>query len=231
MKLQKSITSKLFYGKWPYKIQTVCPGSYMIKRQGVGKTLAFCYDTYQDPWNKHINKERLLQFLNDVELFVDRKDIQVRTEGSNFDIFCADKNLFNQLCTKLRHWIREIWEPANDVEYDFIVNNSAKKVLCNHIPFNQYPYKVYIKYNMPRNTRTAFKTWVTNYEGKIKTATATHIWLNGRDAYNALIIYVADQPTLSMVGMFLGNSILRVEEFIPRSRINISLDQEETCPH
>ena len=110
-----------------------------------------------------------------------------------------------------------------------MTNNSAKKVLCNHIPFNQYPYKVFIKYNMPVITRTAFKKWAENYNGKIKLVSATYNWLNGVDSYNSLIIYVADKPTLSMVSMFLGNSIAKIEEFIPRSSINTSLEQEETC--
>jgi hypothetical protein len=119
--------------------------------------------------------------------------------------------------------------PASDTELDFMNNNSSKKVLCNHIPFNKYPYKVHIKYTMSRNNRLAFGKWISNYNGKIKASSAAHDWFNGKESYNALIIYVEDQPTLSMVGLFLGNSISKVEEFIPRSSINISLQQEETC--
>jgi hypothetical protein len=202
----------------------------MIKRQGIIETISYCLGDANRPWGLKIDKDRLLNFVKAVGPFLD-KELQVRVEGSIFSIYCNDETLFNSMCVALDHWILMTFSPANIAEHNFMINSTNKKVLCNHIPFKQYPYKVYIKYNMPLNTRTSFKKWAENYEGKIKLVSATYNWLNGVNSYNALVIYVADRPTLSMVGMFLGSSIAKVEEFIPRSSININTDQEQTCQH
>jgi hypothetical protein len=230
MNLSKQTTSKLYYGKWPFKLKIEVSGAWMVKRKGVDATIAYCKeDSLAASYlHKNINRSKLLEFTNIIHTHLD-KDIHVRVEGRIFSIYCKDRTLFETISKDCAKYVVAEYEPASDIELEYMTSNSAKKVLCNHIPFNQYPYKVYIKYNMPRNTRAAFKKWVENYEGKIKVVSATHNWLNGLDYYNALIIYVADRPTLSMVGMFLGSSISKVEEFIPRSSINTSLEQEETC--
>jgi hypothetical protein len=202
----------------------------MVKRKGVDATIAYCKEESitSSYFYKNINKPKLLEFTNSIHPYLD-KDINVRVEGSIFSIYCKDRALFETISKDCAKYIVAEYAPASDVELEYMTNNSAKKVLCNHIPFNQYPYKVFIKYNMPVSTRTAFKKWAENYNGKIKLVSATYNWLNGVDSYNSLIIYVADKPTLSMVSMFLGNSIAKIEEFIPRSSINTSLEQEETC--
>jgi hypothetical protein len=190
----------------------------------------FCTDPiYVDAYQyRNINKSRLLEFTNAIAPHLE-KDINVRSEGSIFSIYCKDRALFETISKDCARFIVAEYEPANDAELEYMNNNSAKKVLCNHIPFNQYPYKVHIKYNMPENTRSAFKKWSENYNGKIRLVSATYNWLNGTKACNNLIIYVADKPTLSMVGMFLGSSLAKVEEFIPRSSINTTQEQEELC--
>lgn len=229
MNLLRQTTSKLYYGKWPFKIKIVVSGSWMIKRRGIENTLKYCEGKEKlQYYQREINKSRLSAFTNTIRKYL-TNDVNVRVEGSIFSIYCKDPAVFEAISKECATYIVAEFAPASDTELDYMNNNSAKKVLCNHIPFNHYPYKVFIKYNTPLNTRIAFKKWVENYKSKIKVVSATHNWLNGVDSYNALIIYVADQPTLSMVGMFLGNSVSKVEEFIPRSSINTSLQQEETC--
>jgi hypothetical protein len=202
----------------------------MVKRKGVADTIKFCSDesTRVEYYHKNINRPRLLEFTNAIKSYLD-KDINVRVEGSIFSIYCKDFSIFETISKECAEYIVSEFAPASDTELNFMNSNGAKKVLCNHIPFNRYPYKVYIKYNTPVTTRSGFGKWATNYTGKIKSSSAAQNWFNGVESYNALIIYVADRPTLSMVCMFLGNSIAKVEEFIPRSSINISLEQEETC--
>lgn len=230
---RKSVTSKLFYQKWAYKIDCICPGSYMIKRQGVARTLAYCLEPqdHYDPWRRHVDKKRLMLFLTDVEQFIDRKDLQIRTESGHFTIFCSDPALFKSLKLKLDHWIREIWEPGNEVERDFIVDNGSKKVLCNELPYSIYNYRVFLRNNISVNTKESFQKWQKNYIGKIGIPKGVQKWLiSGQVWASSPYIYVSDSATLSMVGLFLGNSVLRVEQFIPRSSINILIDQEQPCP-
>ena len=225
----RQTTSKLYYGKWPFKIKIAVSGAWMVKRRGVATTIDYCNGLISEHvYRNNINKPRLLSFTNTIEKYL-TNDINTRVEGSIFSIYCKDQTLFEAISKDCAQYIVAEYAPGNDTELEYMSNNSAKKVLCNNIPFKKYPYKVYIKYNTPANTRLAFGKWMQNYNGKIKPASAAYNWFNGVDSYNALIVYVEDQPTLSMVGMFLGSHIAKVEEFIPRSSINTSLKQEETC--
>jgi hypothetical protein len=204
----------------------------MIRRLGVPETIQFCLGTGQrSQWGPNVDKDKLLSFLKAIDPFLD-KEIQVRVEGSNFSIYCKDEMLFNNMCKKLDHWIMMTFAPANTTEHEFMINSANKKVLCNHIPYHTYPLKVYLKTSIKENVREQFYKWIQNYNGKILATGHTKEWLIGRKKWSQNpCIYVVDRPTLSMVGLFLGDRVSKVEEFIPRSSINSSTDQEQTCQH
>ena len=206
----------------------------MIKRIGVARTIAFCLEAehHQDPWRRNIDRDKLMAFLNDVESFIYRSDIQIRTEAGNFTIFCSDPNLFKSMCRKLNPWIREVWEPASDIERECMETSDAKKVLCKELPHGIYRYKVFLRTNISSNIKNSFFNWQLNYNHKILTPKSVEKWLlYGRYYSSSPYIYVDNASNLSMVGLFLGNGILRVEEFIPRSSINTLIDQEQPCQH
>lgn len=226
----RQTTSKLYFGKWPFKIKIAVSGAWMVKRKGVDATILICTDpNYRHSYQyRNINKPQLLEFTNSISPHL-KSDINVRVEGSIFSVYCKDRALFETISKDCAKYVVAEYAPASDAELEYMSNNSAKKVLCNHIPFNKYPYKVHIRYNTPQNTRSSFKKWTENYGSKIKLVSATYNWLNGIDSYNNLIMYVEDKSTLSMVCMFLGSSIAKIEEFIPRSSINTTQEQEELC--
>lgn len=204
----------------------------MIKRQGALRTMEFCLsNNVNNWWSKEVDKRNLGAFLEQVGPFLNRTDLQIRTERSSFNIFCSDPNLFKQLCNAVGYWTVEIHEPASEQEREFMVDNNAKKVLCKELPHGLYSYKVYLKTSIPVSIRESFLKWHNNYEGKILIPKQVSKWLNSKGAWTSSpYIYVANSSTLSMVGLFLGNGVLRVEEFIPRSSINTSIDQEQPCP-
>ncbi len=231
MKLQRLTTSKLFYKKWAYKIECRCAGSYMIKRSGVSTTLAFCLGNGGGQYLSYINKDRLRDFLNDVEQFLDRKDLHIRTEGQRFNIFCSDINLFNSICKQLSHWITSIHQPANEIERQCLEDSKIDTVLCNKLPYDTYKYRVFLRTNIPLNIKLSFAKWCQNYYPKMLVSPTVEKWLYGTVSYTTgPYIYVDAASNLSMVGLFLGQGVLRVEEFIPRSSININTDQEQPCP-
>jgi hypothetical protein len=202
----------------------------MVKRLGIPRTVEFCLS--QKPtavWNRNnIDRTRLLKFTNAVEPFL-TSELQIRVEGKNFNIYCKDRILLNRLSNTLSEWATELHEPANDIEQDFL-NGNTKKVLCNYIPFKTYQYKVYIKSTAPLGIRDSFKSWVANYNGKIKVPKHTAKWFEKGSGWGWIpTIYVKDSATLSMVGLFLGSTVQKVEEFIPRSSINSTINQEQIC--
>jgi hypothetical protein len=85
---------------------------------------------------------------------------------------------------------------------------------------------------MPINVRPKFLEWANKYNSKTAIADSTQKWLEGRTSYvQSPFMYVEDDKTLAMFGLFLGNHVRIVEEFILRSSINTSLDQEIPCQH
>jgi hypothetical protein len=102
------------------------------------------------------------------------------------------------------------------------MSNSSKKVICDDFPKGKYRYKIYIKTKMTVNTRERFQSWMGNYGDKFDVATSTSKWLSGNKKWvQDPFFYIEDQHMLSMVGMYLGDNVKRVEEFIPRNKINI----------
>jgi hypothetical protein len=206
----------------------------MIKRLGIAKTIGEClhkkqsghssiYSSYRD-----FDADRLLAFMQDVDAFLD-KDIHVRTEGSIFSIYCNDLTLFNSMCKKLDHWISEVFEPANDTEYQFMLDNGRKKVICNHLPFQRYHYRIYIKEKISLDTREKLWNWMSKYDGKFRTPVRVANWLMGYKQWaTSPTVYAEDGPALSMLLLFLGDRVSNVEEFIPRSMINI-VSEESSC--
>jgi len=225
MILSKQKTSKLFYGKWPFKLECEVQGGWMVKRLGIPRTVEFCLS--QKPtavWNRNnIDRTMLLAFTNAVEPFLDL-ELQIRVEGKNFNIYCKDRVLLNRLTEELKKWTTELWEPANDLECNYL-ENTTKKVICNHIPFKKYAYKVYIKSTTQLSTRSSFESWVTHYDEKIRVPHHTKKWFEKGSGWGWVpTVYVKDSATLSMVGLFLGGNVQKVEEFIPRSSINSTIN-------
>jgi hypothetical protein len=83
---------------------------------------------------------------------------------------------------------------------------------------------------MPNNIKDKFYRWILNYNGKIRAPMGTANWLNGKKHWVVNpTLYVKDGPTLSMVGLFLGERISSIQEFVPRSMIN-TISKEQPCP-
>jgi hypothetical protein len=130
----------------------------------------------------------------------------------------------------LASYISEVCEPANELEFNYMTSNSAKKVIRNSLPHQKYRYKVYFKSDCNTNTKTQFESWCHNYVEKIKIPKSTKVWFT-QGWQQCPYIHVEDSPTLTMIGLFMGNNVKKVEEFILRSSINTCLDQEQVCQH
>lgn len=201
----------------------------MIKRLGIPETIKRCLEpTTSNAWER-FDPSLLHDFTNDFSYFLDQ-DIKIRAEGSIFSIYCKEEQLFDNMCRKLNFWIAEVFVPATSAEQTFLIDNNRKKIICNHLPFNNYQYRVNLKTVMPEKTKEQFYNWISNYAGKIQVPKGTLNWLNSKKHWVVNpSFYVKDGPTLSMVGLFLGDRISSIQEFVPRSMINI-VSKEQSCP-
>ena len=230
---KKHQVSKLFYNKWPVKLSLYQPGCTMVRHYGMTMALHYAQNKgvgLGKSVRGRYNWEELLEFLLVLKNFMDR-DVHLRYEGNKVSIFCRDKVLQQLLETELSHWLCAVYEPANATEFEFLTNQTAKKVVRDSLPYDLYKFKVNIRANTDIGTRVKFNSWIKNYGDKVKVATHTEQWFkNGQTGYGwNPTMYVEDSATLSMVGLFLGNNVRSIEEFILRSSINIHNEQEELC--
>jgi hypothetical protein len=231
-------TTKLFYKKYPYKIHCKILGGYLINRVGLTEIKKICNDkNYRSPylryWNPtRIDRNELLKFVNAIEPYL-FKEIKVRVEASSeFVIYVEHQDLFDKLVALLDSWIFEVSKPKNIQELQFLIENNHKKVICKYLPHKKYQYRIHITSKTNLEIREQFLNWSKNYGDKILIPNSTKEWFNNINPYfYQPTIYIQDSGLLSIVGIFLSNSIWKVEEFVPRSSINIITDQEITCQH
>jgi len=213
MKIEKLKTSKMFYGKWPYKVTCrINHARSVINSRG-----------YYYGYSKRISPEEeaeIEKFRKAVKGFL-KKDIKHRAEYNHFNIFCDDKVLLEKISKKLKPWITNIYGPQTEEELEYLRDNGRKKRLCDKMPFNKFEYRVYFKTNMPSTLKESFKNWILMYDGKIKCSDSTERWLNDNHRYfQAPFCYVEDSATLTMIGLFLANHIKITEQFVLRESIN-----------
>jgi hypothetical protein len=165
-----------------------------------------------------IDKTDLKKFSQLVQKYAeDKGNVQVRTEGSHFNLFFKDPDLLLKISKDLEPWIRSISEPASLEELEFLLDNNNKKVLCDNLPYEKYNFKVVMR-NSKVSTKEQFLNWSKNYsEDQIKISGQTEKWLRGQYVYKQdPFFYVRDSAMLTMTRLFLGDGVRKVFEYIPR---------------
>lgn len=222
--IKKLKSSKLFYNKWPYKVECIQSGASRIIHSGPyairnwinsGKSLRF------STWERTtIDKDKLLLFTDAVEPFLNLEEPKIRAEGNHLNLFCKDKTILEEIETKLQPWIIKISGPTTDEEYDFLIANGHKKILCDQLPKEIYQYRIFFKSNWPIERRQSFYTWSQNYHNKIDLSPTSALWIKGDRKYvQDAFMYVKDEQMLSMIGLFLSGYVRKVEEFILRNDV------------
>jgi hypothetical protein len=223
--MQRQKTRKLFYNKWPIKIECVLKKSGTIARVGVNETLAWVNGDSANSLNswywRDANKSDISEFALAFRPY-ENQEIRVRGEGSHFNIFVKDTALSEKIIKSMEKWVSIITEPSSAEEFDFLIGHN-KKVICNTLPKGQYQYKIYLKTKMSIDNRKKFLEWLSRYGDSYDIATNTSKWLNHEKHWiQDPFFYAKNQHSLSMCGLYLGNNVSKIEEFIPRSKINTS---------
>lgn len=222
MIIQKLKSSKLFFNKWPYKVECVQPGASRIVHSGVGLCKEWCktgkgmrFSSYD---GRIADTNKFLNFINAVEPFLDRKeDIQIRVENSHFNLFCKDLTVLEEIDDAVSHWIKKISGPTTQEELKFLLSNGHKKILCDAYPKDMYKYRIFFKSKFPLDKKLAFVTWADKCGNSMLISETSRRWLIG-DRYYAQdpFMYVVDDKMLSMVGLYLSGYVKKTEEFILR---------------
>jgi hypothetical protein len=162
------------------------------------------------------NITRLSEFYDAVTPFLNHKSVQIRSENIHFNLFCKDTAILEEITDRLRSWIVRIVGPATQAEYDFVMNNSHKKILCKtELPKGKYKYRIYINTKLPRESRKLFLESCKRLGMQVEFSRNTTRWLAGTVRYmNDPFMYVYDEKILTMVGLYLSGHVKKVEEFV-----------------
>ena len=228
--VKKLKINKLFFGSWPYKIATRIKGGNYIKIYGVDNVIknadlyrfqryfSYSHSQFSNQTVTHPNN-KLKEFAVLFKPYAD-SEIKVRAEGSHFNIFVKDVDLFNRIQQDLAEFVCETYEPENDQQLDLLLNNQ-KYVLCDQLPNGQYKYKIILKH-MPEQIRQNFHSWMVKYPtAQIKASPTTEKYLAENRYYMSdPFIYVKDNSMYMMTLLALQGYVRRIEEFVLRSSIN-----------
>lgn len=226
MKIKKLKTSKLFWNKWPYKVCCHISGANKITIFGLDRALLWCDGKYSSLWNSAqrtpVDKDKLKKFiLKSKDFILDKDQVQVRAEGSRFNLFLKDKDLLKKMCDELSPWITSVYGPTSDEEYEYLMNSDRKKILCDALPWGSFKYKVFLKERMKSDPREAFLHWANRYsEEEISISFSTKRWLNSEVFYKQdPFFYIKDDSMLTMIRLFLGDNIRVIHEYVTRDTV------------
>jgi len=229
-------TKKLFFKKYPYRIACKIAGGSDIIRRGVDWTLEYARTSGKsDSRMKKINDwryryttpdyEDLEKFTLTVSPFLSNENLKFRVEGSHFNIYCIDKGIYNDIQKSLYPWIQEQHEPISDKDLEFLLSNRTK-ILVTALPHELYKFKVILKSTgLNYEKKLKFLNWVTKYtqDKRIRLSSSTIGWLSDRVRYcQSPFMYVKDESTLTLVELYLSNSISNIEEFVLRSSVDLA---------
>lgn len=219
--IKKLTTNKLFFGKWPFKVETCLKGTSLIKRLGLEDTRKWCDGDAHQQFNQYsfyktIHRIELREYIDLLEPFIG-PNLQMRSEYHNLNFYTDDRKIYEGLQRELAPWVRGISEPEGD-DLEFLQNNSSRIVLCNELPYGKFKHKVYLKTSMPQPQRENFVKWLGNYNGDVRASLGSVGWMLGQKPYfQGPFVYIADSQTLAMVGLYLGNYAKKTQEFVVRN--------------
>lgn len=219
--MKKLTTKKLFFNRYPYKVETKIDGASLIRYWGVDIIKSELSKTGENKLmrgsNSRINKEELLKYIRFAEQFLNGS-VQLRGEYRTMNYYTDDKSVYEELQAKLYPWVESITEPESLEELAVLQTEKKKLVLCNSLPYDLFKHRLYIKTKMPVPMRVNFLSWLGNYPNKIQPTESTKKWLTNENKYmQDPFIYVDDSKTLTMISMFLGQYVGKIEEFVVRN--------------
>lgn len=231
MKVHK--TSKLFYRKYPYKIELSVKGAEYIKRFGHSEIVEFCtgktfpvYMRFRSFTDQQ--KQQLMAFSSVVSPLL-KEGYQVRTEMNTINFYLEDRNTYESLVSKLDGFINSVTIPNSDDDLEKLFSKNHI-IMRDRLPHKKYAYKVMLRSNIPESNRENFIKWVDTQRDAFFIPQKTELWLRGRrtwiyDPY----MYVESSKHLTILGLYLGNSVRRTYEFVLRDTQINSVSEDEIC--
>lgn len=209
--LNTKITNKLFANKFRYKIVLVTKFASMFRN----KDLSHVYDKlcyYKErqifpPWIYNGNPadytvaKDICEELQNVEV---KHSIMVSSPFISF--YVDDEEVFNKLCKNLYSKIKYVSIPSGK-------NTILEK---NTVYLKRVPYEYKVTITNKINNNESFLKWCENND-KIRMPKRCYKHINRGYKVGDSYFYVKDDKCLSIVKIFLGSNIQRVDKVVNQS--------------
>ena len=229
MKFQK--TKKLYYGKYPYKIELRVPGSYMIRDRNAEeiKNQTPSKNYYRFKKFSEQNHKNLVKFIDTAGDLLTNKKIKSRCESDTISFYSEEYSIHEAIHKKLSEWVIVVTEPENNASLKKLTEKKHI-VLCRSIPYGKFQYRVHLNPYMPREDRVKFHKWLDNYKKYIGISTNCKEWLEGNYSWmNSPVINIQDNKHLAFIQLYLGKNLKKTEHYIVRSTLINSVTEDEIC--
>ena len=206
--------NKVFYGKYPYKINLFLVDTYMFRKGFPGEVLKNLLVK-----NKH-EFEKSLKFYNFLESHIN-DDIKTRFECNSATIYVKNYDLYTTLFNELEFdFDFVVYGPANQSELDFLSNDN-NVIICNHLPFHRYRYKILFK-EIPPENRISIATWLSKYKDDLIRVPKGFMYYLNRPSicWGTHYIYAIDQNMATLVTLASAGSVKRIQKYSIRDEIN-----------
>ncbi len=221
--MKRSLTNKLFFKAYPYKIELRCEGSNYIKLYGIDSIIEKCQSktgfipharSYR--YSNQIDNNKLYRFAVKVKPYLDQ-GLKSRAENKKFRFFVKDKETADSIVNDLFDFVTEIWEPGSEQELEYLTSNT-RKVIVDDLPYSKYTHRIYFKSNWPKDKRFNFLSWLRKYPpGDYSIPKSTYRYLEDDKHYCfEPFMYISQPKMLTMLTLFAGDYIKYTEEFVPR---------------
>lgn len=202
MKVKHSSTSKLYFGKWAYKLKCADVFSYI-----------FTTGSHSRKYSK-ADRDNYRIWLDDLTKI---DNIRTRREGPHISIFCADRATADQIAGGYP-WIIELWEPETPEEVEFLQNSSKRKRVCNRYPRGKYQFKLFLSNTLNREQKLHLAGWLEKYPA-VLCPSQTRQFLEGKWYPSDAHLFIEDEKTTSIFTMYLGDKVKYIEQYVLRESL------------
>lgn len=211
MKLPKSVqikdTVSLFSNKYKYKIVLVCPGAGFFR----GNKLDYALEKLTEikngnsnpPWFKTKSKDDLEYCFTLQRVLTSLSDYEIRIEHPLLNFYTNTPGNLEKLA--------DIDE--NRVKYVCLPDKNIGELEQNTVVVKKLDYKHKVHLGSTRQEYNDFVKWCEN-NSKIRLTKSAKRDLSKARSWGGSYFYVKDDKSLTMVRMFLGSSIVKIETVI-----------------
>lgn len=224
--MQKLLTKKLFFRKYPYKVELKCEGANYVRLRGLDHVIRSCENNeslvgtrYSWRLTREVDTVALHKFAKAIKPFVE-EGLKTRAEGSHYNFFVEDKQTFDKLVSTLKEFIISTSEPGSEEELKLLTEN-RRKVVVDELPYGKFKHKIVFKTNWSQAKGQNFINWLQKYpEEDYKISRSSYEYLSGGTRYcQDPFMYITETKMLTMLQLFAGDNIKYAEEFVPRSTL------------